>query len=295
MVIAVPNAVFRWLTGLSAVVMLVANSPVYATTELTYRPPAPTLEHLSRNSYPVALLHSALNASGKHYKLKAGPGMSLQGRTLKQVEQDHDIDVTWAMTSTQREQLLLPIRIPIFKGLFGWRIPLIRQHDAPLFERIRTLSELTELTCGQGHDWPDTLILASNGIPVFRSPSYKGLFKMVASGRLDFFPRSLIEIWEETRYYQNMNLIPAPNILLQYPAPVYYFVGRNSAKVAEDIRRGLEEIIDNGRFDELFYHYNQAFIEQAELQHRAIIPLDNPLLPPETPLERKELWYAYNY
>jgi len=286
-------AALRWLTRLSAVVILVVNSAVYATTDVTYRPPNPAPENLSRVSYAVALLRLALKASGADYNLKLAPGLSLQGRTLKEVEQHHDVDVTWAMTSTEREQMLLPIRIPIFKGLFGWRIPLIRAHDAPKFARIRTLGELADFTCGQGHDWPDTRILASNGIPVFRSPSYEGLFKMLASGRIDFFPRSLIEIWEESRRHQHMNLIPAPNILLQYPAPVYYFVGRNSTTLAEDIHRGLEKIIANGHFNELFYRYNKAFIEQADLQNRTIIPLDNPLLPPQTPLGRKELWYAH--
>ena len=42
-----------------------------------------------------------------------------QNRVLKEIEKG-TIDVSWTMTNKEREERLLPIRVPLFKGLFGW-------------------------------------------------------------------------------------------------------------------------------------------------------------------------------
>ena len=46
-------------------------------------------------------------------------------RKLRSLNQG-ELDVIWAMTSKQRGQELLPIRVPIFKGLIGYRIMVIQ-------------------------------------------------------------------------------------------------------------------------------------------------------------------------
>lgn len=74
------------------------------------------------------------------------------------------IDVLWSMTTQEREAQLLPIRIPIDKGLLGWRIPLLRANRANLLAGATTLAGLHLWSAGQGHDWPDAEILKSNGL-----------------------------------------------------------------------------------------------------------------------------------
>ena len=79
--------------------------------------------------------------------------------------------------------------------------------------------------------------------------------------------------------------------MLHYPTAVYFFVNRSATALAERIRAGLEAAIADGRFDDLFREVNGKAIEQAQLDARVVLLLDNPLLPAETPLHRQELWY----
>lgn len=55
--------------------------------------------------------------------------------------------------------------------------------------------------------------------------------------------------------------------------------------------QGLEKARHDGSFDKLFHQYHDATIKRAGLENRTIIELDNPLLPDETPLGRRELWF----
>jgi hypothetical protein len=215
-----------------------------------------------------------------------------QGRALAMLASGQGMDVVWSMTSKDREATLLPIRIPIYKGLIGWRIPLIRASDLGQFRTVRDLGGLRKLSAGQGHDWPDTDILRSNGIPVFGSPRYDSLFRMLVSSRFDYFPRSVVEIWDEARNHAAEGIAVDPYVVIHYPTAFYYFVNRNNPQLAETIRKGLEAAIADGSFDKLFVEHHTRALEKAALEERTVIELNNPLLPPETPLGRRELWFS---
>jgi hypothetical protein len=77
---------------------------------------------------------------------------------------------------------------------------------------------------------------------------------------------------------------------LHYPAADYFFVHRDNAALADEIRRGLEAAQEDGSFDRLLLGYYRTMLDKAALGKRRIIELPNPGLPPETPLARKELW-----
>ena len=253
-------------------------------------------EHLyypnkQRQSYPILLLDLALRASGKNYVLTPSANDYEQKRALTDLASDKYLDVSWSMTSIDRESMLQPIRIPIFKGLIGWRIPLINSNSADLFLNSRSKEDIQLLKAGQMHDWPDTSILESNGMTMFRSSSYSGLFKMLAMKRIDYFPRSVIEVWREYEANKSMQIKVDENILIYYPTAFYYFVSKNRPELARAIESGLETMINDGRFDKLFLRYHADYLKEVNLDKRALIVLKNPLLPPRTPLNRQELWH----
>src|ERR1700739_2098845 len=70
-----------------------------------------------RDRYPVQLLTLALRKAHSEYELKPHPVFMLQVRAMREVEQGSGLDIVWTMTSKEREQALLPIRIPIDRGL----------------------------------------------------------------------------------------------------------------------------------------------------------------------------------
>lgn len=244
-----------------------------------------------RQNYPIVLLDLALRASDKTYILTPSAYDYEQKRALSDLATGKNLDVSWSMTSTDRESMLLPIRIPIFKGLIGWRIPLINSNNPMLFANSQTAKDIQPFKAGQMHDWPDTPILEWNGMTVFRSSTYAGLFKMLAMGRIDYFPRSVIEISREYEANKTMQIKIDEDILIYYPTAFYYFVSKDRPELASAIENGLEIMIKDGRFDKLFAHYHSDFINEAKLDQRKVLELKNPLLPAKTPIDREELWY----
>jgi hypothetical protein len=70
-------------------------------------------------------------------------------------------------------------------------------------------------------------------------------------------------------------------------------VSKQNPKLAERLERGFETAIQDGSFDKLFntHWYIQDALKLTKIQERKIFRLKNPLLTPETPLDRTELWY----
>lgn len=250
-----------------------------------------TYPNNQRQNYPIVLLDLALRASGETIILTPSHNTYEQKQALIDLAANKNLDISWSMTSADRESMLLPVRIPIFKGLIGWRIPLVHQDKQSLFAENKSLESIQPLKSGQMHDWPDTPILEWNGMTVFRSSTYEGLFKMLSMQRIDYFPRSVIEVWREHDENPDMQIQVDENILIYYPTAFYYFVNKNRPDLAAAVTKGLEALIKDGRFDALFMHYHHDFIEKADLNSRTILTLKNPLLPPKTPLDRSELWY----
>lgn len=247
----------------------------------------------ARNQHFINILDLVLQKTAGEYKLVACKTKMHQGRALEQLKRGIGIDIVWTMTTKSREKDLLPIRIPLFKGLIGTRLLLINKKDENRFKQIKTSEQLKELSAGQGHDWPDTEILKYNGCKVVESASYDALFKMLQKNRIDYFPRSIEEIWAEAEQYAGKGLVVEKTIVISYPAAVYFFVNKNNHVLANRLEEGLKRAIADGSFDKLFFERFNEIIERANLSDRIQLNLENPFLTPETPLERKEFWYQY--
>ncbi len=252
--------------------------------------PRPMREIDPSTWFPLQLLHMALDASGVRCELSPSADLMVQSRALKELEAPQDkLHIAWSMTSVQREQSLLPVRIPIFKGLYGWRLLLIPQGQQAAWREVDSLADLKRKTLVQGHDWPDTEILRANGLTVTTGASFAALFKMLAIGRAQAFPRSVLEIvWEQETQKQLFAI--EPSLVLHYPTAVYFFVRPDDHRLAGLVELGLNRLLANGAFDRLFDQHHAEAIRSAGLHKRRLIELHNPLLPAQTPLARKELW-----
>ncbi len=245
----------------------------------------------ARYDYQIKLLRLALDKSGISYEMRPSLVKMEQGRSLLQLEQDRDIDVVWSMTSREREQKLLPVRIPIDKGLIGYRVFLVRKDRLDDFRRVRTIADLQHLQAGQVTHWPDTAILRGNGLDVYGAAAYESLFKMLEAGRFDYFPRSVTEVWDEIAAHPGQGFVVEQTLLMVYPAAAYYFVNRNNKPLADAIETGLRRAMRDGSFDRLFDSYYGKYVRKGNLAARKVIFLTNPLLPEETPLTQRHLWF----
>lgn len=115
---------------------------------------------------------------------------------------------------------------------------------------------------------------------------------MLQAQRFDYFPRSVIEIWDELEHPRAKQLVVDPHVLLHYPTAMYFFFSRKRPELAETVRIGMEKAIADGSFERLFQQHFAASLQRAQLDQRQLIELHNPLLPSATPLQRRELWFT---
>lgn len=241
-----------------------------------------------RTEYPLAMLRLALAEAGVTYRLQQTEEMH-QSRALKLLAHKQGIDVVWTMTSPEREASLRPIRIPLYKGLIGWRVLLVQREQLARFANIDS-DQLSQLLAVQGHDWPDAQILQANGFNVLPVTGHESLFELLNRGRVQYFPRSVIEVLDEFNNHPDLALAIEPGLLLYYPTAIYFFVHPDNDTLAQALELGLERAIANGKFDALFNRMNGPMLAALKIPQRRVISLQNPLLPAATPLTRNQLW-----
>lgn len=264
-----------------------ASLPLLAQTVLY---PRAEYQDDTRDRYAVELLKLALSKSDNKFELKPSELFMLQQRAIKEVERNENLQVMWTMTSQEREKTLLPIRIPIDRGMLGWRLLLIPANKAPRFADITSADQLKKLVAGQGADWPDTAILRASAFHVDESARYKDIFLKLKAGRIDYFPRSIQEIWGELAEHAADDYAIEKTLAIHYPTAMYYFVNRSNTALAAAIGKGLEAAIADGSFEALFHKHYGDLLVRANLKSRRVFELPNPLLSAETPLGTKKLW-----
>lgn len=241
--------------------------------------------------YLQDVLRLAITRGGGDYELVESPEPMTQARVVRELA-DHSgrIDLAWTMTSIEREAQLLPVRVPMDRGLIGCRIAFVRADDADRWRELHDLGELARYVAGQGQDWPDTAILRANGLPVQGIARYEALFDMLRLRRIDYFPRAVFEIDDEAATPLAHDLVIEPHVLLRYPAASYLFVRPDRPRLAAELQRGLEAAAADGSLAHLFQHYFGDLLRRHHLARRRQLQLKNPLLPPETPLHKPAYW-----
>jgi len=266
-------------------VMLICN----ASFAETVRTPALSDDN---GKYAFEMLKMALNYSSTSYNVVAGTDTS---KTFARVIDDlnsNNIDVIWTTSDKDRENEFLPIRIPLYKGMFGYRILIIKKGSQAKFDTVNSFEDLKKISLGQGRFWADTKVLEENGLRVVKVTKYPSLFYMVDGDRIDAFPRAIHEPFDEINSRKNLDLAVETSILLVYKIPFYFFVAKRNTALAEKIEAGLNKAIADGSFDNHFYSNEgvQKAMASSNLKNRKVFNLTNSNLPPETPLDRKELW-----
>ncbi|PUA28667.1 MAG: diguanylate cyclase [Cellvibrio sp. 79] len=245
----------------------------------------------SIESYAKGLLRLALSKAQDKYELQEAIPNTSEERMVNML-MDNQLDVVWYATTNDLEERLLPVRICIYRGLLGYRSLMIKKGTQFKFDGIKTLNDLKKVSLGQGRFWADTNVLTANNLNVVKVLKYEGLFYMLDGDRFDAFPRGVHEPWSEINRYPKLSLDVEKNLLLSYINPFYFFVNKSNTKLAQDIERGLRIAIEDGSFDEYFFNDPTVkdVVEKANLKERTIIHLDNPSLPPKTPVDDKSLW-----
>lgn len=245
-----------------------------------------------KDEYQLGLLKLALSYSDTNYEFRESPVALTQTKWLSDLE-SKNMDIAWVGTSSKYEETFLPIRVPLFKGLLGHRIFLIRQGDQARFNSITSLDELKRVKGGQVGSWTDTAILKNADLNVVTTSKFNNLFYMLDGSRFDYFPRSIYSPWADMAKRPELPLQVEKNLIVVYPLPAYMFVNKDNIKLKNDIESGMFKAIEDGSFDEYFYSHPliREGLDNSYLENRIILKVNNPYLHPDTPLDDKRLWF----
>ncbi|WP_440875739.1 substrate-binding periplasmic protein [Thalassotalea sp. PLHSN55] len=252
-----------------------------------------------QTQYKMEILHSALRLTeatyGAYDIVTQGPATSID-RAILEVNSGQTINTFFAITTNKWEHYTTAIRIPIRRGILNYRLLFTTEEKLKHFENIKTLDQLKQLKIGLRSGWATTHLLKEQGFKVVEANTYDGLFYMLSSGRVDYIPRGINEIYTELARHQSelTNLVIEPTIALHIPAPFYIFVSPNEKRLAQRLTTGLEMMVNNQQLQQIFNRYYAKHVANAKLNTRQLFNINNPNLPTKTPLKRKELWFEYD-
>lgn len=288
----------RYLSVLAMVLLairgLAADQPV-----MTYIHQCPSADAGNCDHYQWRVLRGALEHSRAgygDYLLVASPVIP-ESRRIYVLEHGGDgINMAVFPFHPNLEGKLIPVRIPIDRGLLGYRIMLIRASDQVKFDKVRSLADLREIRFGLLASWVDVPILRQSGLQVVAGDSYEGLFRMLAAGRFDAFDRSANQILQEfdDRKAALPGIAVERHLLLRYPMPDYFWFPNtdDGRRRAERVSAGLAAMVADGSLEAMFQEEFAPLIARLDLEHRRVIDLPNPLIGASEPLNDTRLWYS---
>lgn len=285
------SSIRKWLLPLLLMMSLESG----ATNIVRIVPPQS--EQDASHSYFSELLQLALDKTQTIYGQAVVQPVSFvleQGRAEKALGSGQHIDVYWMGTSLKREQQLTPIRIPLLKGLLGYRGLIIRESDRSSFTHKTNWLSLTRSTICQGMHWPDSDILEHSGFRVIRSARFKSMFAMLENNRCDMFPRGIHEGPAEVSANRQTSskLGWFDKYLIYYPFPMYFFTQKDNLILASRITQGLEMMISDGSFTLFMQQHpvSRHLFPLSQWTHRVMLDLINPDLPLYTDITNKRYW-----
>lgn len=273
------------------IILLFVCSPVTLATDIV-KYPWVGKAYSSSDGYYAAILTLAMEKSKDKfgpYEIHQVVAGESQEHMVRLVQEDKFVNLFWTMTSTKREELLKPILFPLFKGLLGCRIFLIKKGQQTRFDQLNSSEQLKTLYAGQGEDWPDTAILSAHQFKLATSSKDVNLFKMLSKGRFDYFPRAIHEARLEDLEYPNLTI--EKRFLLYYDSPFYFFVNKTNQRLAQRLEYGLNAAVDDGSFEQFFNEHpvSADLLNQLNLASREVMILENPSLTQQSRLVLKKL------
>lgn len=176
------------------------------------------------------------------------------------------ITVTWGTVTTERKTLMRLVPVDLVKNLNNYRALIIQANQQKRFDQINTLNDLRQFHAGTGINWASNSIFADNGLKLVTSGSFSGIYKMLASGRVDYVARAPYEVTGELVDYAQFTLKLEDHLLLQFNQPQDYcfFVHKHNVGLAQRLERGLKLAQADGSFDATFARY-PGFVQGQQL------------------------------
>lgn len=245
------------------------------------------------HGYYQGLIELAYEKIGKPISIEYSPYM-VQGRALNELRAGRLVDIYWAGTDESREQALGVVKIPLNKGLLGYRVFITHRDNIERFKKVTKLDDLRDFRLCQGAHWPDTDILLSSGLVVSPNPVYENMFRQTNAKRCDAFPRGINEAQSEIEARKNSmpDLQIYKDLIIYYPFPMYFFVQKGNTQLLSDLEKGLEMSISDGSFDRYMESHpsTKHLFPNDRWNKSEIFIIDNPFLSKEINTNDERYW-----
>ncbi|WP_059364941.1 MULTISPECIES: transporter substrate-binding domain-containing protein [unclassified Pseudoalteromonas] len=243
------------------------------------------------NDYIAELFVLVLDKSGQKFNCIPVKDLPSQKRTILLLGKDKSLDLFWTVTNVKREEQALAVKIPLDRGLLGYRIPLINKRTPDLFKNKQNTIDIRKVHFGLRFDWPDLEIFKQNELSILSFSSHSQANNLLKSGRIDAIPDGLLEVGS---YKLQPELTYDKHVVLYYPSAVYFFVAKENQVLHDALEKGLNLSLKDGSWQKLFDKHFSHVIENVNLAKRTLIRLDNPTLPRTAPIDISEYWYNTN-
>ncbi|WP_163833680.1 amino acid ABC transporter substrate-binding protein [Spartinivicinus ruber] len=274
-----------------ALLYLVGTTSVFAAIDITH----PVLRKGSDlDAYASRLLVFLVEKSGETANMK--PYRSVVNAQDRKVDllKKGELSVDWLGASKSLEEGLLPIRFPVFRGLLGHRIFITNKTMAAKLGDIKTKADLDKLTMIQGQGWADVDVLKSGGFKVKEVANFESIFKLVNGGRVDLFPRAVIEPYSEvaSRVDKLPDLVVDDKLMVVYKFPMFFFVSPAAKPLADALTNGFKKAYEDGSFIKFFESdpLVKSTFEKVKMDQRMVFNIDNPHLSEETKAIDDQYW-----
>ena len=217
-------------------------------------------------------------------------------RAVSEVESGKGrVNIVARATNLDLELRMLPIPLPLDKGLLGYRLFLIMSDKQAELDKVHTLDELKRYSIGQASTWTDVKILSGNGFRLETAENYEGLFQMLAAKRFDLFSRGVNEIAAEWQGHHSQlpGISIEKHLMLHYPMPRYFFVPRTpeGERMAERIADGLRRLVATGEFERRYHAYKKLVLADVSLSGRHVFRMANSQLSVLAPPLGDHTWW----
>ncbi|SMF48277.1 hypothetical protein SAMN02745866_03134 [Alteromonadaceae bacterium Bs31] len=250
---------------------------------------------ITQNSYNYQLLKLALQKTKQDFG-PCEPKLIVtnlpRSRLLMKMNRGELIDTTPLNVSKERDESLLPVPFPVYRGMMGYRILLTRASPPPALSKAESVVDLTQFTFGVGENWLDKEVLTHNGLSTVEGLNVSTLYEMLKQKRFDVLLRGSHEVIADKQRVSHEGTRPEDKLVVAYPMPVNFYVRRGNITLATRLLAGLERAQQDGSIDNFFYKTPlvKQTLEYMQLMQRKFIYLCNPSLQRDTGINIDSQW-----
>jgi hypothetical protein len=257
-------------------------------------------EEAPKNIYRAELyklLMDVTRAEFGDYQIQSYTKATASRRQALLISAGDQLNVHWTSPGTPIANAnVIKIPVDIQRGLLGYRVCLTNAQSRVPWSSVVDLKSLEQVRIGQVDSWPDFDIYKFNHLNLVGTPSFDGLFEMLAANRFDCLALGVDEagtIYRDKKAkYASLKI--EESLLIHYDFPVYIYVSANRPDIAKRFLRGFEIIQNNGQFDTLFDHYFVRDLAALKLSERRIICLKSPYVDPAGQCQQPERLPLYH-